>query len=79
MHSDHAGRQRVAAAEAAAAHDRDGDGGVDAVRQRLKFVMRPRTDDAAAADEQGLLRRGNHLDQLVDVAVVGFGRLEILA
>ena len=79
MHSDHAGRQRIAPAEAARAHDRDGNGGVDAVCKRLEFVVRPRADNAAAADEQGLLRRGNHLDQLVDVAVVGFGRLEILA
>ena len=78
MHADQARGQLIAAAEAARAHQRDGDGGVDLIGKGFKFDVRAAAHHAAAADQQRLLGFVDHLDQAVDVAVIRLRRAEVL-
>ena len=79
VHADHAGGQGVVAGEAAAAHDGDSHGGVQLFGQLFELLVRPATDHAAAADEQGALGLGDHLGQLVHVLLVGLRGLQVVA
>ena len=79
MHADHAGGEGVGPREAAAPHDRDGHRGVQLLGKFPELLVRPAPDHAAAADEQGALRLGDHFHQLVHVAQVGLRGLQAVA
>ena len=57
--------------EAAPAHDGDGHRGVQLFGEDLELRVRPPPDHAAAADEHGLFRLGDHVYQGVDIPDVG--------
>ena len=79
VHPDHPCGQGVGAGETAAAHDRDGNRGVQLLGKGAELPVRPPPDHAAAADQQGALRLGDHLHQSVDVPQVGLGGLQAVA
>ena len=79
VHADHAGGQRIAPREAAAAHNGDGNGRINFLCEFLKLLVGTTSYHAAAADEQGLFRLCNHLRQLVHILVIGLRRADIPA
>ena len=76
MHADHAGCERVAPGNAAAAHDRDGAGGVDPAGKGAELLVRAAAHHAAAADEHRLFGLGDHLDEGVHVVEIRLGHLQ---
>ena len=79
VHPDHAGEQPVAAGTGAAAHDSGGHRGVQRLEKLPEFRYGALgADHAAAHQHQGLLGGRDHIQQLLDVAVVGLGGLEVV-
>ena len=78
MHSDHAGGQWIAAAEAAAAHNGDCHRRIDALGELKELLVGPAADNAAAADQQGLAGLADHLRQGVHIGHIRLGSLEVL-
>ena len=79
VHAHHAGGEGMSAGEAAAAHDGDGHRGVQLFSKLPELLVGPSPDHAAAADQHGLFRLGDHLHQSVDVTQVGLGGLQLVA
>lgn len=76
VHADHAGCERVAPGNAAAAHDRDGAGGVDSSGKGAELLVRAAAHHAAAADEHRLFGLGDHLDEGVHVVEIRLWHLQ---
>ena len=79
VHTDHAGGQRMAAGEAAAAHDGDGHGSVHLLGKGAEGSVCLAPDHAAAADQQRALGLCDHVQQGVDVLLIHFGGLQLVA
>ena len=79
VHADHAGKEGVVARAGAAAHDGGGHRGVQPLKELAELGHRaPGADHAAAHQDQGLSGLLNHVQQLLDVAVVGLGGAQVV-
>ena len=70
VHTDHAGHQRIASADAAAAHNGDGRRGVDQVGKFGEFPVAAAANNTAAADQQRFFGFVDHLDQFIDIVFI---------
>ena len=78
MHADHAGGKGMAAGETAAAHDRDGYRSIQFLGKLAELLMGAAAHHTAAADEERLLRLGDHLTECLHVLLVDLAGSQLM-